>query len=87
MSEIPHQDLFRPADLLVALDCVVTAGKTTDDNEIFAESTNEATSRQVVCELSAPSSPDVYAAASIAITSSGSSTGSASAFVIDSALM
>ena len=34
-----------------------------------------------------PSSLDIYAAASIAITSSGSSTGSASAFVIDSALM
>ena len=37
--------------------------------------------------LSASSSPDVYAAAAIAITSSGSSTGSASALVIDSALM
>ncbi len=37
--------------------------------------------------LSASSSPDAYAAAAIAITSSGSSTGSVSAFVIDSALM
>jgi hypothetical protein len=37
--------------------------------------------------VSAPSSRDVQAAASIAITSSGSSTGSASAFAIDSALM
>ena len=37
--------------------------------------------------LTAPSSLDVYAAASIAITSSASSTGSASAFAIDSALM
>jgi hypothetical protein len=37
--------------------------------------------------LSASSSPDVYAAAAIAITSSGSSTGSASALAIDSALM
>ena len=37
--------------------------------------------------LSASSSPDVHAAAAIAITSSGSSTGSASAFAIDSALM
>jgi hypothetical protein len=37
--------------------------------------------------LSASSSPDVYAAAAIAISSSGSSAGSVSAFVIDSALM
>jgi hypothetical protein len=37
--------------------------------------------------VSAPSSLDIYAAASIAITSSGSSMGSESAFVIDSALM
>lgn len=37
--------------------------------------------------LSASSSSELYAAASIAITSSGSSTGSARAFAIDSALM
>jgi hypothetical protein len=37
--------------------------------------------------LSASSSSDVYAAAGIAITSSGSLGGSASAFAIDSALM
>jgi hypothetical protein len=49
MSEIPHQDLFRPADLLVALDRVVTAGKTTDDNEIFAEATNEP-GLEMVCQ-------------------------------------
>jgi hypothetical protein len=38
-------------------------------------------------KLSAPSSPDIQAAAAIAITSSGSSAGGASAFAIDSALM
>ena len=37
--------------------------------------------------LSASPSPDAYGAAAIAITSSGSSAGSVSAFVIDSALM
>jgi hypothetical protein len=37
--------------------------------------------------LSASSSPDVYAASAIAVTSSGWSTGSVSAFVIESALM
>lgn len=37
--------------------------------------------------LSASSSSDAYAAAGIAITSSGSLGGSASAFAIDSALM
>jgi ABC-type oligopeptide transport system ATPase subunit len=37
--------------------------------------------------LSASSSLDVYAAAAIAITSSGSAAGSASAFAIESALM
>jgi hypothetical protein len=47
----------------------------------------QATSRQVVCELSASSSLDVYAAASIAIASSDSSAGSVSALAIDSALV
>ena len=37
--------------------------------------------------LRASSSPELYAAAAIAITSSGSSTGSASALAIESALM
>ena len=46
-----------------------------------------AASVKVVYEVERVISPEVYAADSIAITSSGSSTGSGSAFAIDSALM
>jgi hypothetical protein len=45
------------------------------------------TSVKVVYELSASSSADDYAAASMAITSSGSSAGGVSALAIESALM
>jgi hypothetical protein len=46
-----------------------------------------ATSRQVVCVLSAPSSPDSQAASAIAITSSFLAVGGESAFATDSTLM
>jgi len=46
-----------------------------------------ATSCQVVCEMGASSSPDLYAASAMAITSSASGAGGESTLATDSALM